>query len=168
MGNVYTINELEKLRVTDERKWGLTGGYYDLLHEGHMKHFERCKGMCDVLIVHINTDKDSKKLKNKIPIIPEVYRALLVAKEPSVDYSFIHPYSTYSSEIVKRMNPDLLIISNEKKNHIDNKIKYLEEMDRTEVVFVPRALETVSSTSIREDMRKLNSELYDRLGKRIC
>ena len=36
---------------------GLAHGVFDVLHSGHLIHFEECKKYCDKLIVSITDDK---------------------------------------------------------------------------------------------------------------
>ena len=44
---------------------GYTCGVYDLFHVGHLNLFERCKEMCDILIVGVCNDEYVRKIKNK-------------------------------------------------------------------------------------------------------
>ena len=44
---------------------GYTCGVFDLFHIGHLSLLERCKDMCDILIVGVCSDDYVKKIKKK-------------------------------------------------------------------------------------------------------
>lgn len=68
---------------------GFTSGAFDILHAGHVDYLERAKGMCDVLIVGVNTDSSIKKYKGPDrPVNPEAQRVAVVAALESVDFVF--------------------------------------------------------------------------------
>lgn len=67
-----------------------TNGSYDILHAGHVKSLEESKAQGDILIVGINSDASVRAYKSPDrPIIPEQYRAAVVAGLASVDYVFL-------------------------------------------------------------------------------
>ncbi len=66
-------------------KVGYTCGVYDLLHVGHLNLFERCKELCDYLIVGICDDDYVKNIKHKEPVINEFDRSRLVNALKVVD-----------------------------------------------------------------------------------
>ncbi len=66
-------------------KKGFTCGVYDLMHVGHLNLFERCKQMCDYLIVGICDDNYVRDIKHKQPIFPLEERVRLVSALKCVD-----------------------------------------------------------------------------------
>ena len=48
-----------------KKKIGLAHGVFDVLHSGHLMHFEECKKHCDFLIVSITDDKYVNKGPNR-------------------------------------------------------------------------------------------------------
>ena len=48
--------KLEKLRLK-RKSIGMSHGVFDLIHLGHIKHFEEAKKNCDILIVSVTSDK---------------------------------------------------------------------------------------------------------------
>ena len=85
--------EAEKL-VSDlkkkEKKIGLCHGGFDLLHPGHIKHFESAKSLCDVLFVSVTSDKFVSERKGSgRPIFNDTLRAFSIASLEFVDYVFI-------------------------------------------------------------------------------
>src|SRR3989338_1182015 len=90
---IKTLKELipivEKLKKNN-KKIITTNGVFDILHPGHVKYLEQAKGMGDVLIVGVNTDKSAKENKgDKRPINDEKSRISVLAALESVDYAFL-------------------------------------------------------------------------------
>lgn len=64
-----------------------TNGSFDLMHYGHVYMLEKAKELGDVLIVGLNSDKSVKEYKSPDrPIIPEKFRAAMLAAIQCVDY----------------------------------------------------------------------------------
>ena len=64
---------------------GYVPGVYDLFHTGHLRLFERCKEMCDILIVGVLTDELVEFYKGKKPVIDYENRAAVIAGLKVVD-----------------------------------------------------------------------------------
>jgi len=80
-------------------KIGYTCGVYDLIHVGHLNLFERCKNMCDYLIVGVCDDEYVRKIKNKEPVIPEQDRLRMVAALKCVDEAHIIDIETTNDKM---------------------------------------------------------------------
>jgi rfaE bifunctional protein nucleotidyltransferase chain/domain len=64
-----------------------TNGCFDLLHVGHVHCLEGAKACGDLLIVGINSDASTRRLKGSHrPIVPQQERAALLAALSAVDY----------------------------------------------------------------------------------
>ncbi|MEM2121581.1 MAG: adenylyltransferase/cytidyltransferase family protein, partial [Candidatus Woesearchaeota archaeon] len=82
-------------------KVGLCVGAYDLLHPGHVKHFESAKKICDILVVGITSDKFVEERKGKgRPIFNHKLRAYMVSQLETVDYVFINKDKTAVNAIL--------------------------------------------------------------------
>lgn len=58
------------MRVMKKRyRVGYTCGVFDLFHIGHLNLLERCKALCDRLIVGVCDDTYVRDVKHKIPIV---------------------------------------------------------------------------------------------------
>ena len=94
---------LEGLRV------GFTNGCFDLLHPGHISLLEQARGACDRLIVGLNSDSSTRRLKGDgRPVQPEQARALVLASLISVDAVVLFEEDTPIAAI-EAIRPDLLV-----------------------------------------------------------
>ena len=66
-------------------KVGITVGVFDLFHVGHLNLLERCKSMCDHLIVAVCGDDYVRDVKHKTPVYPEADRRRILAALQCVD-----------------------------------------------------------------------------------
>src|ERR1700722_8202174 len=80
---------LDELR-REGRKIVLANGIFDLLHVGHVRYLQAARAEGDVLVVGLNSDASTRKLKGAgRPILTERARATLVAALACVDYVLI-------------------------------------------------------------------------------
>ena len=69
---------------------GLTSGCFDLFHFSHLLYLQRCRSLCDRLIVGVDSDELVKKSKgDSRPIIPENERLELISNLGIVHTAFI-------------------------------------------------------------------------------
>jgi len=81
----------------------------DLIHIGHLKHLQACKGLCDKLIVGVLTDGATMEKKPK-PIISFGERLEIVKSLKFVDVAV--KQETYSPlPNVEQLHPDILFES---------------------------------------------------------
>jgi len=100
-----TITELKK----KGKKVGLCHGGFDLLHPGHMKHFESAKKLCDVLFVSLTSDRFVAGRKGSgRPVLSEQLRAYSAACIEFVDYVVISDFEK-GVEVLKRLKPSFYI-----------------------------------------------------------
>jgi rfaE bifunctional protein nucleotidyltransferase chain/domain len=72
------------------RKVVFANGVFDLLHAGHVRYLQAARAEGDVLVVGINSDASTRKLKGDgRPILTERARAALVAALAAVDHVVI-------------------------------------------------------------------------------
>lgn len=107
---VKTKEEIAKLSEElkkQGKKIVTTNGSFDLFHIGHIYYLEEAKKQGDVLIVGLNSDRSIKKYKSEDrPIIPEQYRAELVAALECVDYVTIFD-DTAPLDFINNIKPDV-------------------------------------------------------------
>ena len=91
------------------KKVGLCHGGFDLLHPGHVRHFESAKQLCDVLFVSITSDKFVSSIKGaNRPIYTDKLRGYMAASIRFVDHVVISNFKT-AIEVIKLLKPDYYI-----------------------------------------------------------
>jgi rfaE bifunctional protein nucleotidyltransferase chain/domain len=99
------IDEYKK----QQKKVGLCHGGYDLLHPGHIKHFESAKKLCDILFVSITSDRYVTDRKGRgRPIFSETLRAYAIAALASVDHVVISDYKR-ATDVIMQLKPSFYI-----------------------------------------------------------
>lgn len=109
---IFIIEEMVKIVNRYKKKGkkvGLCHGGFDLLHPGHIKHFESAKKICDVLIVSITSDRYVSKRKNSgRPVFPDKLRAYAVAAIEFVDHVIISDFKR-ATELIFLLKPSYYI-----------------------------------------------------------
>jgi rfaE bifunctional protein nucleotidyltransferase chain/domain len=110
--NMLGFNEAISLIVQlklSGKEVGLCHGGFDLLHPGHVKHFESAKKLCDVLIVSVTADKfvTSRKGSGR-PIYSDKLRAYVVANIGFVDYVVISDFKK-GVDVIEILKPSFYI-----------------------------------------------------------
>src|SRR5687768_663539 len=86
-----------------------TNGIFDILHKGHIYSFSTAAKEADYLIVGLNSNASTKRLKgNERPVNDEQSRALLLASLVMIDAVVIFEEDT-PLELIKVILPDVLI-----------------------------------------------------------
>ena len=89
------------------RKIVFANGVFDLLHVGHVRYLDAARAEGDLLVVGINSDSSTRKLKGPgRPILTERARATLVAALKSVNYVVIFDELDVNS-LLKELQPDV-------------------------------------------------------------
>jgi D-beta-D-heptose 7-phosphate kinase/D-beta-D-heptose 1-phosphate adenosyltransferase len=100
-------------RLADWRRHGLrigfTNGCFDLVHRGHVKLLAEARAACDRLVVGLNSDASTTRLKGEgRPINPAEGRAEVLAALEAVDLVVVFEDDT-PIELIKRVRPAVLI-----------------------------------------------------------
>ena len=101
------------VHLADWRKQGLrigfTNGCFDILHPGHVKVLTAARGACDRLIVGLNSDASTKRLKGEgRPVQNERARAEVLAALEAVDLVVIFEEDT-PLELIRQVKPSVLV-----------------------------------------------------------
>lgn len=112
MGRIISQKEAS-LISKEERKKGrrvvFTNGCFDIIHKGHIELLKQAKDRGDILIVGLNSDSSTKKIKGKErPIIDEESRAVILSSTIYVDYVVIFNEKT-PYNLIRVIRPDTLV-----------------------------------------------------------
>ena len=110
--NIVDLEKASKLIQKfkdEEKKVGLCHGRFDMLHPGHVKHFEYAKEFCDILFVSLTADSFVKVWRGpNRPIFSERLRAYMIANIKPVDYAIICNYPT-GEKMIYGLKPSFYI-----------------------------------------------------------
>ena len=105
---IKSLEQLAKIIASlraKKRKTVHCHGVFDLLHIGHIRHFEQAKKLGDILVVTVTPDKYVTKGPNH-PAFTEDLRAEAIAALDCVDYVAINNWPT-AVETIKLLKPDI-------------------------------------------------------------
>jgi rfaE bifunctional protein nucleotidyltransferase chain/domain len=102
-------------------------GCFDLMHPGHIKHFQAAKKMGDILIVTITPDIYIDKGPGR-PVFNENLRAESIAALECIDYVAINRWST-AEETLRLLRPDVYVKGQEFENLEDKTGKIQKEFE---------------------------------------
>ncbi len=102
------VDQVEQWRAAGLRV-GFTNGVFDLIHTGHVALLGEARAQCDRLIVGLNTDASTKRLKGDgRPKNPEMARAVVLASMQTVDMVVLFDEDT-PIRLIEAFRPDVLI-----------------------------------------------------------
>jgi rfaE bifunctional protein nucleotidyltransferase chain/domain len=100
--------ELARLRRAG-KTIAFTNGCFDILHYGHVTYLEKSKKGNRVLVVGLNSDASTRRLKGPSrPVNPQRARASILAALESVDFVTVFNEDT-PLKLITALQPDVLI-----------------------------------------------------------
>ena len=118
MKKILEFNSIEK-KLSILKKKGkkivLCHGVFDLLHLGHINHFEQAKSLGDILIVSITSDKFVNKGPGR-PVFNERERAKMISALQVVDFVLINSTATAVNPILS-IKPKIYCKGSDYKKH---------------------------------------------------
>jgi len=112
LSRLYTLAELVQQRQEWRREGKtvvFTNGCYDLLHPGHIRTLEAARSLGDVLILALNSDSGTRRMKGPTrPIISENERMELALALEAVDAVTLFDEETPRA-LIAAVLPDVLV-----------------------------------------------------------
>jgi rfaE bifunctional protein kinase chain/domain/rfaE bifunctional protein nucleotidyltransferase chain/domain len=105
---IFDLIELKSIIAQEKRRQKkiiLCHGVFDLIHIGHVRHFESAKKLGDILIVSITDDSFINK-GPKRPIFSSKFRSELISSFSAVDYVVISK-KVDACEVIKNLKPNI-------------------------------------------------------------
>lgn len=107
---VFTFQELLAYREAcagQNKRFILTNGCFDILHEGHLSYLMQSAALGDVLAIAVNSDESVRSLKGPDrPVNSQNARAFALSCLRFVDAVFIFPGPRLADEILA-LHPDV-------------------------------------------------------------
>lgn len=130
-----------------------TNGCFDILHRGHIFSLSQAAAEADFLVVGLNSDASTKRLKgNQRPVNDEQSRALLLASLVMVDVVVIFEEDT-PLELIVDLEPNVLVKGGDYK--VEQIAGAKEVMAGGGRVVINPIVEGFSTTGIIEKITKL-------------
>jgi FAD synthetase len=131
MARIVDSQELEKFLPGEGKgRTVLVGGCFDILHIGHVKFLSEARGMGDCLIVLLESDKKSRKLKGRNrPVFIQSERAEMLSSLRSVDLVVLLPMMEDDTDylnLVKKIKPGIIAVT-ENDPQMEKKRQQAEE-----------------------------------------
>jgi rfaE bifunctional protein nucleotidyltransferase chain/domain len=85
----------------------LANGCFDVLHVGHVRYLEAARALGDLLVVGINSDEQTRRLKGDgRPLVSQNQRAEIISAMQAVDFVTIFEEPTVE-ELLLALKPDI-------------------------------------------------------------
>ena len=112
MGDIVTLDEAQALRDElrrDGKTLVFTNGHFDLLHAGHLDYLEKARALGDALIVAVNGDASTRRLKGEgRPLVPAEQRARLLAALEPVSAVIVFEADT-ADDLLMALKPEIYV-----------------------------------------------------------
>lgn len=134
------------------KKISFTNGVFDILHKGHIFSLTTAAREGDLLIVGLNSDSSTKRLKGEgRPVNNEQSRALILASLVMVDAVVIFEDDT-PLELIKSIMPDVLVKGGDYS--VEQVAGAKEVMANGGRVIINPVIEGFSTTAIIQKMKE--------------
>lgn len=135
------------------KKVAFTNGCFDILHAGHIYSLSQAASFADVLIVGLNSDASTKRLKGENrPVNNEENRSLLLASLVMVDAVVMFDEDT-PFELISSVMPDVLVKGGD--YNVDTIVGAKEVMANGGTVEIIPLVEGLSTTSLIQKIERL-------------
>ncbi len=112
MGELLSLEAAQALRETLRQQGKtlvFTNGHFDLLHAGHLDYLEKARALGDALIVGLNGDASTRRLKGEgRPLVPAGQRARLLAALAPVSAAIIFEADT-ADKLILALKPEIYV-----------------------------------------------------------
>ena len=152
---IYTLpallQQINRWRLLN-RGIAFTNGVFDILHEGHIASLSQAAAEADFLIVGVNSDASTKRLKGPSrPVNPAQARAMVLASLLMVDAVIIFEEDT-PLQLILAIKPDVLVKGGDYT--LDQIVGAREVIDSGGKVIINPIVPGISTTEI---IRKINT-----------
>jgi rfaE bifunctional protein nucleotidyltransferase chain/domain len=141
----------------------LTQGVYDLFHVGHKRYLEHAKSHGDILVIGVDTDELTRKMKGPNRPFDQLNDRLeILTSLRAVDIVTTRDHDEHMYDLIRTIRPDVLIMSHTTKTFSDkdrlNLLKYCGEI---------QVLPAQASTTTTAKLRRMMIDGAEQLAGRI-
>lgn len=105
---LYSLNDFLSVRNSISNLV-FTNGCFDIIHRGHIEYLNDAKALGDFLLIGLNSDSSTKRLKGETrPVNNEYDRAFVLSNLKSVDAVIVFEDDT-PYNLIKSIKPDFLV-----------------------------------------------------------
>ena len=137
-------------------KIGYTCGVFDMFHVGHLNLLEKCKSLCDYLIVGVCNDDYVRNIKHKEPVYSEQDRVRILEALKVVDRAELVTIEETNDKIlaIEKFHFDVLFSGDDWKG--SERYQKTEEQFKKYGAFIEYFPYTqgISTTQIKEKIKK--------------
>lgn len=137
-------------------KIGYTCGVFDMFHVGHLNLLEKCKSMCDYLIVGVCNDDYVRNIKHKEPVYSEQDRVRILEALKVVDRAELVTIEETNDKIlaIEKFHFDVLFSGDDWKG--SERYQKTEEQFKKYGAFIEYFPYTqgISTTQIKKEIKK--------------
>ncbi len=149
------LNIIKELRE-EGKKIVFTNGCFDLIHKGHIALLNKARKAGDVLIVGVNDDESTKKVKgNDRPVNTLEDRITVLAGLQSIDYLIAFAEES-PLQLIKAVHPDVFVKGADYTEGSIPEMPLLKKLG-CEVKIIPHAHE-ISTTDIIQRINEIVEE----------
>ena len=155
MDPLLKIRKKVKFLKNEKKIIGLSHGVFDLLHYGHLLHFEYCRKKCDYLFVSVTSDQYVNKGPNR-PIHTIQERVHFLNNLKFIDHAFIAKGKS-AVDSINLIKPDFYFKGNDYKNNY---------LDKTKKIFIEiKAVKKNKGQIVYTDEKQMSSsKIINQLG----
>lgn len=152
MNKIITPNKAIEIakQIRDKGKTIVAaGGFFDILHKGHIKFLENSKKEGDYLFVLLEEDEKAKQKGPKRPINSQMGRAKVLLALPSVDYIILLKNMTNNNQydkLITQISPSIIATTYGDPD-IEHKIRQAK-LVKAKVVYVVERIANYSTTKL--------------------
>lgn len=146
--DIKNDSDVELLRRAIEgKKIGLTSGSFDLFHHLHLVYLLRCRRLCDVLLVGVDSNDLVTERKGPTrPLVPEHQRVAIVSALTCVHAAFIMGSVEDFGTAVDKFGVTTIF-----KNQAFEKEEVLGQ-EKAKVILIPDVVQHSSTSQIIEEI----------------
>ena len=130
----------------------LLQGTFDIINWGHIKAFERAKGLGDYLIIALNSNELVKRFKGRNAVLPWYQKKFIIESCRFVDKVIVAPKFS-PLELLKKHDVDVYVLTREWAETKEKEIAYMKAKGGS-ISWSPRFKGVVPTSKIKEILLK--------------